>query len=215
MKKLLISAFALGLAAAMPTALWAQDEHHDQSTDHPVAGQGDETKPDDTDKTKHDSTSDKTTHTDKAAGGAAGDAAMTAKDKDIKTRTRNGRTTTNTGTTKDTTSRTRDDKTTTTNGNTHRTKVDVTTYRKTVTATHHYNAGAYRAPPGYSYRRYGVGERLPTAFFARDFWLTDYASYGLIAPPGDGYVWVRFGPDALLIDEDTGETVQVVYGVFE
>ena len=29
----------------------------------------------------------------------------------------------------------------------------------------------------------------------------------LYAPP-DGYVWVRYGPDAVLIDEDTGEIVQ-------
>jgi Ni/Co efflux regulator RcnB len=192
MKKLLISAFALGLAAAMPQASWAQDEHHDQTgTDnHPMAGQGDGNKPDDANKDKD----------------GAGDAGTKTKDTTTTTHTRHRRgaatTTTTDKTTRDVT---RDG---------HRTNVDVSTYRKTVVSSRHYNAGAYRAPPGYSYRRYGIGERLPPAFFVRDYWLTDYASYGLIAPPGDGYVWVRFGPDALLIDEDTGETIQVVYGVF-
>jgi Ni/Co efflux regulator RcnB len=84
----------------------------------------------------------------------------------------------------------------------------------TVNATHHFHAPAYRAPRGYVYRRYNIGERLDPAFFAQDYWLTNYAAYDLIAPP-DGYTWVRFGPDAILIDEETGETVQVQYGVFD
>jgi len=31
---------------------------------------------------------------------------------------------------------------------------------------------------------------------------------------GPGYVWVRYGPDALLIDTYTGEIIQVRYDVF-
>ncbi len=50
-------------------------------------------------------------------------------------------------------------------------------------------------------------------YFVRDYWLDNYEDFGLMDPP-DGYTWVRYGPDALLIDEDTGEVVQVVYGVF-
>lgn len=57
------------------------------------------------------------------------------------------------------------------------------------------------------------GQRLPSLYFARDYWLTNYVSFGLIAPP-DGFIWVRFGPDALLIDQYTGEIVQVQYGIF-
>lgn len=82
-----------------------------------------------------------------------------------------------------------------------------------VNATHHFRAPAYRAPRGYVYRRYNVGERLEAAYFAQEYWLSDFAMYDLIAPP-DGYTWVRFGPDAILVDEDTGEVVQVQYGVF-
>ena len=32
--------------------------------------------------------------------------------------------------------------------------------------------------------------------------------------PPYGYVWVRYGDDALLVDVDTGEILRVVYGVF-
>jgi Ni/Co efflux regulator RcnB len=96
--------------------------------------------------------------------------------------------------------------------NAHHAQIDVK-LRIAVTATHHFNAGVYRAPPGYAYRRYNIGERLEPAFYARDYWLADYATYQLVAPP-DGYTWVRFGPDAMLIDEDTGEVVQVQYGIF-
>jgi Ni/Co efflux regulator RcnB len=85
--------------------------------------------------------------------------------------------------------------------------------RITLNATHHFRGPAWHPPRGYVYRRYTVGARLAPEFYARDYWLSDYSDYDLIAAP-DGYVWVRFGPDALLIDEDTGEVVRVVYGVF-
>ncbi len=47
----------------------------------------------------------------------------------------------------------------------------------------------------------------------RDYWIGNYVSFGLIGPP-DGYQWVRVGDDALLVDVDTGEVLQVEYGVF-
>jgi Ni/Co efflux regulator RcnB len=100
-----------------------------------------------------------------------------------------------------------------TNVNVH-VNVDLTKYRRAETATHHFHAGDYRAPVGYAYRRYNIGERLEPAFYARDYWLADYATYALMAPP-DGYTWVRFGPDAMLIDENTGEVIQVQYGIFD
>jgi Ni/Co efflux regulator RcnB len=50
-------------------------------------------------------------------------------------------------------------------------------------------------------------------FFATDYWINNWTYFGLGAPP-PGCVWVRYGNDALLIDEDTGEVIQVVYGVF-
>jgi Ni/Co efflux regulator RcnB len=83
----------------------------------------------------------------------------------------------------------------------------------TLNARHHFRGPTWHPPHGYVYHRYNVGQRLADAFYARDYWLTDFAAYDLIAPP-DGYVWVRYGPDALLIDEDSGDVVRVVYGVF-
>jgi Ni/Co efflux regulator RcnB len=92
-------------------------------------------------------------------------------------------------------------------------KIDISVYRRAEPAAHHFSIGVYHAPHGYAYRRYSVGERLDQAFYARDYWLTDWAAYDLMSPP-DGYVWVRFGPDAILIDEATGDVVQVQYGIF-
>jgi Ni/Co efflux regulator RcnB len=75
-------------------------------------------------------------------------------------------------------------------------------------------APRYRWPHGYGYRRYAVGGYLPRAFWSPDYYVTDYVSFGVEAPPPD-FQWVRYGPDLLLIDEDTGEVSQTVYGVFD
>ncbi len=85
--------------------------------------------------------------------------------------------------------------------------------RRNVFARHRFHAGIYRAPPGYRYRRWSYGAFLPAIYWNRDYWLTDFLAFGLFAPP-PGFVWVRYGPDALLIDEYTGEIIQVDYGVF-
>jgi Ni/Co efflux regulator RcnB len=85
--------------------------------------------------------------------------------------------------------------------------------RKNITAVHRFHAGVYRAPPGFHYQRWGFGAFLPAVYFAPSFWISDWLAYDLFAPPY-GYVWVRYGPDALLIDEYTGEIVQADYGVF-
>ena len=94
-----------------------------------------------------------------------------------------------------------------------RAAVDVTSYHKNVTAERQYHFGSYNAPQGYAYHRYSYGESLPQGYYAQSFWITNYLNFGLIAPP-DGYVWVRYGPDAILLDEDTGEIVQIVYDQF-
>jgi Ni/Co efflux regulator RcnB len=82
-----------------------------------------------------------------------------------------------------------------------------------VQAPRHFRAGAYRPPPGFQSRRWSFGDRLPRAYYARGYWLSNFLIYGLLAPP-PGLVWVRVGPDALLIDEFTGEIIRVEYGVF-
>ena len=88
-----------------------------------------------------------------------------------------------------------------------------TQYRRNFQSPKRFRIGIYHAPRGYHYRRWHYGERLPITFYARDYWLMDFIAYGLFAPP-PGTVWVRYGDDALLIDTDTGEIIQVRYDVF-
>jgi hypothetical protein len=77
----------------------------------------------------------------------------------------------------------------------------------------HYQSQPYVQPHDWSYQRWGYGETLPTPYWVRSYWLDGYSDYGLIDPPY-GYVWVRYGPDALLIDVETGQILSVMYGVF-
>jgi Ni/Co efflux regulator RcnB len=78
---------------------------------------------------------------------------------------------------------------------------------------YHYN-GWYAYPRGYYYRRWGVGSIFPSLFWASsNYFINSWWSYGLMSPPW-GYEWVRYGPDAVLIDVRTGVILQVRYGVF-
>jgi Ni/Co efflux regulator RcnB len=86
-------------------------------------------------------------------------------------------------------------------------------YHQNFRASQRFRAPAYRRPPGYFARRWSWGQTLPVAFWSRDYWLTDFNTYDL-PPPPYGATWVRVGDDALLIDEDTGEIIEVQYGVF-
>ena len=56
-------------------------------------------------------------------------------------------------------------------------------------------------------------DNLALLSLERDYWLTDYYAYDLMAPPY-GYEWVRYGDDALLVNIYTGEILQVEYDVF-
>ena len=80
-------------------------------------------------------------------------------------------------------------------------------------ASQRFSAGAYRPPMGYVSRRWDYGQRLPAAYYARGYWINDYLLYALYGPPS-GFVWVRVGDDALLINRYTGEIVAVETGVF-
>lgn len=86
-------------------------------------------------------------------------------------------------------------------------------FHQNFNAPRHFHVGGYRRPPGWYPHRWSFGEFLPAAFWARDYWLTDYMDYAL-PPPPFGAIWVRVGDDALLIDQDTGEIITVEYGVF-
>lgn len=73
--------------------------------------------------------------------------------------------------------------------------------------------GAWTGQSGYYPRHWVFGDYLPFAWFAEPFWIVDWAFYGLPIAPLD-YVWVRVGPDALLVNIYTGEVVEVEYGLF-
>jgi Ni/Co efflux regulator RcnB len=192
MKTLLISTFALCLASAAPTALWAADEHHEQGAEHSAqpqqhapaarpAGGG------------HMQDHATTQHQTGMSHAAAVHPANTS----TRHRAMAGQGSQNNG-----------------HSTTHvRVAIDVTSYHKNITAERQYHFGNYNAPQGYEYHRYGYGDRLPQGYFVQSYWISNYLNFGLIGPP-DGYVWVRYGPDAVLVDEDTGEIVQVVYGQF-
>lgn len=87
-------------------------------------------------------------------------------------------------------------------------------FHRNFQAARHFHVPIYHRPQGWYAHRWVYGERLPVAFYARDYWIGDWGAYGLMPPP-DGCVWVRVGDDALLIDEYDGEVIQVVYGLFD
>ena len=86
-------------------------------------------------------------------------------------------------------------------------------FQRNFDSRRHYRGPAFRWPHGFSYRRYAYGQFLPLVFLSSSYWLYDYAEYGLPYPPPGTY-WLRYGPDALLVDRHTGEIIQVIYGVF-
>ncbi len=93
---------------------------------------------------------------------------------------------------------------------------DFSSYRdfhRNFQASRRFRGPDYRRPAGWYDHRWVFGEFLPSAFWARDYWLDDFAAYDL-PPPPYGAVWVRVGNDALLIDQDSGEVITVEYGVF-
>ena len=68
-------------------------------------------------------------------------------------------------------------------------------------------------PSGWAYRQWAVGAFLPPLFLTPDYFFADWAALGLDPPP-PGYQWVRYGPDLLLVEQDNGQVVDVVYGAF-
>jgi hypothetical protein len=67
-------------------------------------------------------------------------------------------------------------------------------------------------PPGWGYRRWVIGAALPAIFLTAAYFYTDWAAIGL-EPPPPGYQWVRYGPDLLLVDVNTGMVADAAYGV--
>jgi Ni/Co efflux regulator RcnB len=81
------------------------------------------------------------------------------------------------------------------------------------TSFHRVHVSAFRYPRGYSYRRWGIGSILPRLFLSSLYYWNDYGALGLGAPP-PGYVWVRYGPDLLLVNRYNGRIADVIYGAF-
>ena len=76
-----------------------------------------------------------------------------------------------------------------------------------------YRGWDYRPPSGYYARTWGFGDLLPRAWWAPDYQIVQWWSYGL-PRPAYGYQWIRVGDDALLIDRYSGRVCRVVYDVF-
>ncbi|MBA4772837.1 MAG: RcnB family protein [Sphingomonas sp.] len=61
--------------------------------------------------------------------------------------------------------------------------------------------GGYRAPGGWAaYRRPVRGWRVPNYWIGSNFFIDDYAYFGLATPPR-GYRWIRYYDDAVMIDD--------------
>lgn len=76
-----------------------------------------------------------------------------------------------------------------------------------------YHGWNYRPPVGYYAHSWIFGDLLPRSWWAPDYRIGQWWSYGLPRPPV-GSEWVRVGDDALLIDRYTGRVHRVVYDVF-
>jgi Ni/Co efflux regulator RcnB len=91
--------------------------------------------------------------------------------------------------------------------------VDRGAYQHNFRAARSFHVGPYNRPPGWAAHSWAYGQILPRAYFAPQYILADYWLFALEVPPG-GYEWVRDGNDALLVNVDSGEILQVEYGVF-
>jgi Nickel/cobalt transporter regulator len=72
------------------------------------------------------------------------------------------------------------------------------------------------APHGFGpagFHHWGYGQFVPRDLLVPAAFLVDYAAYDLAAPPFD-CEWVQNGPDALLVNIDSGQVIQVVPGAF-
>ena len=78
----------------------------------------------------------------------------------------------------------------------------------------YYSPGRYYSPyRGQSYRRYGIGINIGSAFFGSRYWINDPSYYRL--PPAYGpYRWVRYYEDVLLIDLRSGRVVDAIHDFF-
>lgn len=92
-------------------------------------------------------------------------------------------------------------------------EVDRGAYQHNFQASRSYHIGVYHRPHGWVAHRWAYGEVLPRVYWAAPYILADYWLFGLEIPPA-GYEWVRDDTDAILVNVQTGQILQVEYGVF-
>ena len=78
---------------------------------------------------------------------------------------------------------------------------------------HRYRAPRFSYPRGWGYRRWQTGGVLPRIFLSNSYYWSNWSALGLGSPP-PGYVWVRYGPDLLLVNRRTGRIADTIYGAF-
>lgn len=93
------------------------------------------------------------------------------------------------------------------------TTVDRGAYQHNFEAARSFHIGPYHRPGGWAPHHWAYGQVLPRAYWAAPYLLADYWLFALEVPPA-GYEWVRDDTDALLVNINTGEILQVEYGVF-
>jgi Ni/Co efflux regulator RcnB len=91
--------------------------------------------------------------------------------------------------------------------------IDRSAYQHNFQAARSFRIGPYHRPYGFVARQWTYGETLPRPYWAAQYILADYWLFALEVPPA-GFEWVRVGADALLVNIETGEILQVEYGVF-
>jgi len=90
---------------------------------------------------------------------------------------------------------------------------DRAAYQHNFRAARSFRIGPYHRPPGWAPHHWVYGQILPRAYWAPEYVIGDYWLFALEVPPL-GFEWVRDGDDALLVNTQTGEILQVEYGVF-
>jgi Ni/Co efflux regulator RcnB len=76
-----------------------------------------------------------------------------------------------------------------------------------------YRRPAYVGPRGWRYRPVAVGHRFAPAYYGRNYWINDWATYRL-GRPAQYQRWVRYGNDVVLVDIRTGRVIRVYNGFF-
>ena len=86
-------------------------------------------------------------------------------------------------------------------------------YARWQQAQRRYSAPRYYAPSGYQVRSWSYGQRMPAAYRAQRYVVSDYSRYGLARPP-QGYHYVRSGNDVVLAAVAGGLITAVIAGLF-